>query len=195
MGESAYKTGDCKKAVPLLSKAVTLDQRQQQVFFFRAMCELEAEKFEDAQTDFERGIPVTGETFEVKVGLTRAYYGQKKYGSAYQQAEGVMALAETDKEKATAYYWRALSQEGRNAFREAIDDWQALLKLPKAAVTTEMRATAEEHLKKLVVITPSPTLKPSATPTKTKVPPTPTKTKVAPTPTKKAPTPTRTPTP
>lgn len=186
MGESAYRTGDCAKALPLLTQGVKLDQRQRQVYFFRAMCELAAEDFEEAQTDFERGIPVTGETFVVKIGLTRAYYGQQKFGTAYQQAEGALAIAETDEEKALALYWRALSHEGRNAFSEARADWQAFLKLPESVMTDEMRATAEEHLKKLVVITPSSTPKPSSTPTKTKTP--------LPSPTKKTPTPTRTPT-
>ena len=196
LGESAYRTGDYEKAVPLLTKGITLDPRQRQVYFYRAICLLEAEDFEEAQADFERGIPFTGETFEVKIGLTRAYYGQEKFGSAYQQAEGAMVLAKTDEEKALALYWRALSHEGRNAFREAIDDWKAFLKLPESAMTDEMLATAQEHLKKIVAVTPSPTVKASSTPTKTKTPVrTPTKTPVVTstkTPTK---TPTRTPTP
>ncbi|MFZ5881681.1 MAG: tetratricopeptide repeat protein [Chloroflexota bacterium] len=189
LGEAAYRTGDCEKAVTLFTKSITLDPRQRQVYFFRAMCELEAEDFEEAQADFERGIPVTGETFEVKIGLTRAYYGQEKFGTAYQQAEGAMALAQTDEEKALVLYWRALAHEGRNAFKEARDDWQALLKLPKSATTEEMRAAAEEHLEKLARMTPSPTLKPTNTPTRTKTPPPPTNTK------KPTPTPTRTRTP
>ena len=196
LGESAYRTGDYEKPDQLLTKGITLDPRQRQVYFYRAICLLEAEDFEEAQADFERGIPFTGETFEVKIGLTRAYYGQEKFGSAYQQAEGAMVLAKTDEEKALALYWRALSHEGRNAFREAIDDWKAFLKLPESAMTDEMLATAQEHLKKIVAVTPSPTVKASSTPTKTKTPVrTPTKTPVVTstkTPTK---TPTRTPTP
>lgn len=175
LGESAYKTDDCEKAIPLLTKGITLDARQRQVYFIRAMCLLEAKDYEEAQTDIERGIPFTGETFEVKIGLIRAYYGQEKYGSAYQQAEGAMALAKTDEQKALAYYWRALSYEGRGSLRSAINDWKALLALPESAMTDEMRATAEQHLKKLAAITPSPTPKPSLTPTKTKPAPTPTK--------------------
>jgi tetratricopeptide (TPR) repeat protein len=192
LGESAYRTGDCEKAIPLLTKGITLDPRQQQIYFFRAVCLLEAGDYEEAQADFERGIPFTGETFEVKIGLTHAYYGQEKFGTAYQQAEGAMVLAKTDEEKGLAFYWRALSHEGRGAIKDAAADWQALLNLPKAATTDEMRATAEEHLKKIALMTPSPTLKPTSTPTRTKTPPPPTSTKKAPTPT---PTRTRTPTP
>jgi tetratricopeptide (TPR) repeat protein len=191
LGESAYKTGDCEKAIPLLTTGVTLDARQRQVYFIRAMCLLEAKEYEEAQTDIERGIPFTGETFEVKIGLIRAYYGQEKYGSAYQQAEGAMALAETAEQTALALYWRALSYEGRGSLRSALNDWKALLDLPESAMTGEMRATAEQHLKKLAAITPSATPKPSLTPTKTKTPP-PSPTKKPSTPT---PTPTRTPTP
>lgn len=192
LGESAYMTGDCDKAVPLLTKGITLDPRQQQIYFFRAKCLLEDGDYVEAQTDFERGIPFTGETFEVKIGLTRAYYGQEKFGTAYQQAEGAMVLAKTDEDKGLVLFWRALSHEGRNAFKEARDDWQALLKLPESATSEDMRATAQEHLEKLAQMTPSPTLKPTSTPTRTKTPLPPTDTKKAPTPT---PTRTRTPTP
>ncbi len=191
LGESAYKTGDCEKALPLLDKGISLDSRQGQIYFIRAMCLLEAEKYEEAQTDIERAIPTVGETFEVKVALIRSYYGQLKYGSAYQEAEGAMALAETDEQTALALYWRAMTFEARGSLKSSINDWKALLAMPASAMTEEMRTTAEEHLKKLVVITPSPTPKPSLTPTKTKTPP-PSPTKKPSTPT---PTPTRTPTP
>ena len=121
------------------------------------------------------------------MALIRSYYGQLKYGSAYQEAEGAMALAETDEQTALALYWRAMTFEARGSLKSSINDWKALLAMPASAMTEEMRTTAEEHLKKLVVITPSLTPKPSLTPTRTKTPP--------PSPTKKPSTPTRTPTP
>ncbi len=99
----------------------------------------------------------------------RAYYALQKFGSAYQQAEGAYALAETDQEKALALYWRALSNEGRGAISEAVKDWRALLKLPASAMSEAMRTEADEHLRTIALITPSPTPKP-VTPTKTRTP-------------------------
>ncbi len=186
LGEAYYKTGDYKTALPLLNKGLTLDATQQQVYLYRAFCLLETGDPKEAQADFERAIPFLTETFEIKIGLTRSYYAQEKYGNAYQEAEGAMSLAKTDEQHALALYWRALSNEGRIAFKEAVKDWQALLKLPASAMTAEMRSTAEDHLRKIALMTPSPTPKPS-TPTKTKTP--------VPTGGTKTPTPTRTPTP
>jgi len=186
LGEAHYKTGDCKTAAPLLTKGLTLDSTQHQIYLYRADCLLETGDPVNAQADFERAIPFFTQTFEIRIGLTQAYYNQKKFGSAYQEAEGAMSLAKTDEQKALALYWRALSNEGRAALNEAVKDWQALLKLPASAMTAGMRSTAEDHLRKIALMTPSPTPKPS-TPTKTKTP--------VPTGGKKTPTPTRTPIP
>ena len=186
LGEAYYKTGDYKTALPLLNKGLTLDPTQRQVYLYRAFCLLETGDPIEAQADFERAIPFLTETFEIKIGLTRSYYAQEKYGNAYQEAEGAMSLAKTDEQHALALYWRALSNEGRTAFREAVKDWQALLKLPASAMTAEMRSTAEDHLRKIALMTPSLTPKPSP-PTRTNTP--------VPTGGTKTPTPTRTPTP
>jgi hypothetical protein len=66
---------------------------------------------------------------------------------------------------ALALYWHALSQEKRGEMKEAVKDWQELLKLDADVMTPEMRAEAETHLK--AVVTPTNTAKP-VTPTATK---------------------------
>ena len=79
------------------------------------------------------------------------------------RAEVLKSLAETDEEMALALYWHALSQEKRGEIKEAVKDWQALLKMDADVMTAEMRAEADQHLK--TVVTPTNTEKP-ATPTK-----------------------------
>jgi tetratricopeptide (TPR) repeat protein len=169
MGECYYQAEDYETAIELLTKAIRLDARQRQVYQYRAFSYLETDHPAEALADFDRAVPFTGETFEIKIGQVRAYYAQKKYGSAYQQAEGAFALAKSDKEKALALYWRAMSNEGRGAIKDAIKDWQALLKLPVSAMTEQMRTQADEHLRTMALMTPSPTAKP-VTPTKTPTP-------------------------
>ena len=169
IGECYYRTGNYKQAIEYLTKGLHLDARQRQVYLYRAFSYLETDQPEEAQADFDRAIPFTGETFEIKIGQVRAYYSQKKFGSAFQQAEGAFALAQNDQETALALYWRALSNEGRGAIKEAIRDWQALLKLPVAAVDEKMRTEADEHLRTISLITPSPTPRP-VTPTRTRTP-------------------------
>jgi len=184
LGECYYQTKDYKTAIDFFTKAIRLDSRQRQIYLPRAFSYLETGNPDEAQVDFDRAVPFAGETFEIKIGQTRAYYAQEKYGSAYQQAESAYVLAKGDEEKAIALYWRALSNEGRGALKEAISDWKALLALPASAMSEAVRLEAEEHLQAIVKITPSVTPKP-VTPTRTRppVPGTPTRT------------PTRTPTP
>ncbi|MGE5251846.1 MAG: tetratricopeptide repeat protein [Bacteroidota bacterium] len=183
LGECYYRTGDYENAIKFLTLAIQLDPRQRQIYQYRAFSYLETGDPEAALDDFDRALPLGGQAFEMKIGQARAYYAEKKFGSAYQQAEAAYSLAKSDEQKATALYWRALSNEGRGAMAEALKDWQALLKLPASAMTAAMRAEASEHLSKLAAMTPSATPRP-VTPTRTRTAPvTPTRT------------PTRTPTP
>jgi hypothetical protein len=105
---------------------------------------------------------------------------QGRAGSASLLVEKTKSLAETDEQKALAYYWSAQVYEEREEFDEAAEHWQLLLDLPEEAMTADMRAEAEERLAALA--TPTATLTPTGTPTPR--PRTPTRT----------PTPARTPT-
>jgi len=169
LGETLFRMEEYEAAIKTLTTALRLDPKQRQAYLYRAFAYLETGESEEAQADFDRAIQFTDETFEIKIGLVRAYYAQEKFGSAYQQSEGAMSLAEGDEETALALYWRALSNEGRGAMKDAARDWQALLALPASAMTAEMRTTAEDHLEAIAVFTPSPTSRP-VTPTRTRTP-------------------------
>jgi tetratricopeptide (TPR) repeat protein len=168
------------------------------------LCYLEAEEIDEARADLERAQQYFQDDFELNLSLMRISMLQERFGDAYLQGESVLSLAETDEEKALAYYWRALNFENREEPDKAADSWQELLALPANAMTRQMRAEAQAHLAGLRTATPSPTAtRKPVTPsvTKTNTPragtvtraPTPTRT---PTPTKtRTPTPTRTPSP
>jgi tetratricopeptide (TPR) repeat protein len=184
LGECYYQTGDYENAIKFMTKGIQLDRSQRQIYLHLAFAYLETGEPQLALDNFDRAIPSTGQTFEIRIGQTRALYAQEKYGSAFLEAGAALGLAKNDTQKALALYWRALANEGRGAISEAIKDWQALLKLPASAMTEAMRTEADEHLRQIARITPSPTPKP-VTPTRTRTP-------VPKTPTR---TPTRTPTP
>jgi hypothetical protein len=94
------------------------------------------------------------------------------------------SVADTDEETALALYWHALTQEKRGETKAAVKDWQELLQMDKDAMTAEMRAEAEQHLK--AVVTPTNTSKPvTATQTKKAGTATPTKKSGTATPTAK----------
>ncbi len=191
IGEAYYRAGDCETAIEALSAAISMDSRQRQSYLYRGLCYVEAGKADAAVSDLER---VSSDEFEPNIALMRAYMLQEHFGDAYLQGEKVLSMAETDEEKALAYYWRGLNFEKRKEPGNAADSWQALLSLPRSAVTSEMRAEAQEHLYQNRTPTPSFTPSPTrtgtrtATPTRT-LPPTRTQTPT------KTPTPTRTPSP
>jgi tetratricopeptide (TPR) repeat protein len=165
-------------------------------YVYRGLANLELDNIDQAVTDLETAHQVDEKSYEINLGLARAYFIQEKFGSAFLQVEAVKTLAKTDEQKALGLYWHALIQEKREQPKDAVKDWQALLAMDKKAMTAEMRETAETHLKSMATptVTPKP-VKKTPTPAPTSTPrggtgtPTPTPTR---TPT---PTPTRTPTP
>jgi tetratricopeptide (TPR) repeat protein len=150
------------------------------------MSHLEQGNTEDAVFDLERAYAVDEESFDINLGLVRAYFLQEKFGSAFQKVEACRVLAETDEQTAIAHYWKALVQEKRGEQASAVEEWQALLAMDPEAMTEEMRTEADRHLR--TIITPTNTLRPT---TRTS---TPAAIRTL-TPTPKGGTPTRTPTP
>ena len=134
-------------------------------YIYRGLANLELNNVDQAVEDLEKAFAEDDQSFEVNLGLARAYFIQEKFGSAFLKAEALKSLAETDEETALALYWHAMSQEKRGEFKAAVKDWQALLKMDPDVMTAEMRADAETHLK--AVVTPTNTEKP-VTPTATK---------------------------
>ncbi len=204
LGEAYYQTGDCEAAIDALGSAISMNSSQRRAYLYRGLCYLQEEEIDEAKADLDRAQQYYQDDFELNLSLMRISMLQERFGDAYLQGETVLTLAETDEEKALAYYWRALNFEEREEADNAADSWQELLALPANAMTRQMRAEAQEHLPKLRTATPSPTLTkrpvtPSATRTATlrsgaaTRTPTPTRT---PTLTKtRTPTPTRTPSP
>ncbi len=188
IGEAYYQAGDCETAIEALSAAISMDSYQRKAYLYRGLCYVEVEDSEAAESDLERALQYFKDDFEIHLALMRANMLQEHFGDAYLTGEQVLALAETDKEKALAYYWRGLNFEKREEPDNAAESWQELLALPRSAVTKEMRAEAQEHL--YDIYTPTPTFTPTQTGTATNTP-TPTRTF---TPTK-TPTSSRTPTP
>lgn len=169
LGQAYFETGDYEAAVPNLTKGLSLDPSQRQVYIYRGLSYLELGDAEEAQADMERAAAFFDDSLDIKIGLTRAFYMQEKFGSAFLQIEAARALAKTNPERALVLYWRALVQEQRGEIDDAILTWQQLLRLPASAMTEEMRAEADRHVRTIGLITPSPTRTPTR-PTRTKTP-------------------------
>jgi len=166
LGQAYYELKDYQAAVENFDKAEALNPNgMRQYYVYRGLANLELENIDQAVDDLENALREDETSFEISLGLARAYFIQEKFGSTFVRAEVLTSLAKTDEETALALYWHALSQEKRGEMKAAVKDWQALLALDADAMTPEMRAEAEAHLK--AVVTPTNTAKP-VTPTATK---------------------------
>ncbi len=166
LGRAYFEFKDYKTSVENFDKAEELNPNgMRKYYIYRGLANLELDNIDQAVDDLENALSEDDTSFEINLGLARAYFIQEKFGSAFLRAETLKALAETDEETALALYWHALSQEKRGEIKDAVKNWQALLKMDKDVMTAEMRAEAEQHLK--AVVTPTNTSKPvTATPTK-----------------------------
>ncbi len=166
LGRAYYELKDYKSAVDNFDQAEKINRNGLRTFYiYKGLANLELNNLDQAVEDLEKAFAEDDQSFEVNLGLARAYFVQEKFGSAFLKAEALKSLAETDEETALALYWHALSQEKRGEFKAAVKDWQELLKMDPDVMTAEMRADAETHLK--AVVTPTNTAKP-VTPTATK---------------------------
>lgn len=166
LGQAYYELKDYQSAVDNFDKAEKINPNGLRKFYiYKGLANLELENIDQAVEDLEKAFAEDEKSFQVNLGLTRVYYLQEKFGSAFLKAEALKSLAETDEEIALALYWHALSEEKRGEIKIAIKDWQELLAMDEDVMTVEMRAEAEQHLK--TVVTPTNTAKP-VTPTATK---------------------------
>ncbi len=173
LGQAYAKTGDYRDAIEVLSSAVQYDPNQVQAYVYLGTAYLEMDNLAGAQVNFEKAISFFPDSFDANIGMTEIYYRKGTYGSAYLQAETSKAKAKTDAETALAIYWRALSQEGRQSYSDAIRDWRTLLAMPADDMTADMRQTAQAHLKQLTSPTATaavPTRTPSPRPGNTATP-------------------------
>lgn len=166
LGQAYYEKKDYKAAVEYLDKAYKLEPTGLSKFrFYRGFANLELDNIDQALEDLEKAYEVDETSFEINFAIMRINYIQEKFGTAYLKAESLKSLAETDEQTALVLYWHALIQEKRGEGRDAIRDWQALLAMDEDAMTAEMRADAETHLKSFVTATNTPK-KPTATATR-----------------------------
>jgi hypothetical protein len=117
--------------------------------------------------------------------MGRAMLATNDASEAYLTIIEAEKMAKTDQQKAIFLYYRALTLEGLNEQIAALRDWTALLGLPTAAMTDDIRAQARAHIIALQSATPPPSATLTATLTRT-----PKKSTSTPTPKKSTPTPT-----
>lgn len=167
LGKVQYLAGKYAESEKVLSRLIELAPRRGEAYLYRGLARLEVEKLEAAIDDLARAVLYFPESYEAHLGLARAFFMQKKYGNAYQEAERAYGFAEDMAQKAQAVYWRALSLEKLGQIGVAIRDWNALLTTYADVIGEAQRKEAQAHLNALRTLTPTQTPKPSSTPTHT----------------------------
>ncbi len=168
LGQAFTKTGQYKSAVDALNTGLKLDPNQVRSYIDLGVSDLGLNDLDNASINFKKALSFFPDSFDANIGLTETLYRNGTFGSAYLQAETSKSKATDDTQTALAIYWRALSQEGRGSFGDAIADWKTLLAMPAASMTPDMRKTAADHLKSIVTATSTP--KASNTPVPSRTP-------------------------
>jgi tetratricopeptide (TPR) repeat protein len=157
LGQANFELGDYEAATENFDKAESINSNGlRKYYLYKGLANLELNNIDRAVQDLEKATSADERSFVGNLGLLRAYYLQKKYGSAFLKAETLRSLAQTDEEIALTLYWHALVQEGRGDTKEALKDWNNLLLMDEGVMTPEMRAEAEKHLKSIVTQTNTP---------------------------------------
>ncbi len=190
-GQGLFLKKEYSGTLEALNHAIELDRKQTDAYYYRGLTLLELGQDPDrAVNDIYYILQIKPKSFQVNLDFGRALLADNRLSEALAQVRRALDLAETDAEKAQAYYYRALTYEAIGNVPTAIKDWKALLALPEEAAPAEWRELAEAHVK-ATVTPPPPTPTITRTPTVTRTPSrTPTG---APTPTPKPVKPTATP--
>ncbi len=183
LGDALYRVERYQDALAAFDRALQLDPKALNAVIGRGKVHLELEDSTKALDDFNKAYGLQKNNFEVVFGLGRAYLLAGNPGKAYVNFNAAFNLMKSDEEKARLYYYRALSLdgmaklEGRSYTTATINDWRALLALPREVVPEAWAKKASAEIDRLLgrgsTLTPSRTGTPSPTPSRTPISPTP----------------------
>jgi len=134
LGKAYYKINSFDQALGALNKSLELDEKLFDAFLFRGYTFLALENGEAAANDLVEASKLRPDSFASNIALAKALLLEERPGDAYRQINSSQKLAQSDKQLAEIYYWRARSLEASGNDASAVKDWQALLSLPEDVV-------------------------------------------------------------
>ncbi len=188
-GKLLFDIGEYQQAIQMMDRVTALERTRQEPYLYRFLSNVELGNGTEADKDLNAAMRFYPDLFDANLALIRAHVLNQRYGSAEQAIDKTESLAQTDEQKALAYYWAAIVYEKRDNTKKAAESWQLLLALPKTVVTADMLKQAQAYLSahptptsnvtatKTKLVTPTKTATPTRTPTPTPKTPTPTPTK------------------
>ncbi len=157
--------GSYEEALDAADRVMRLAPRSWQGLIQRANAYLRLNDALRAYEDFDQAFRLNNQSFEAGLGKGMARIAREDYNNAYVDIINVEKLIKTGTQRAEFLYYRALALDGLGEREIAYRDWVAILNLPEADTTPQMRATARERAESLR--TPTPTAFSSSTPAAT----------------------------
>lgn len=170
LGAAYEATGQADAAMQAFDKSLSIDHNQIDAYLQRGQISLERGDGNAALDDFSAALSIDKQSFAASLGKGRALLALGFNGDAYIQFNGAEALAQTDQERASLYYWRAQSLEVLGQTSVAAKDWRALLDLPTQAIPAEWAQVAYDHLHPTATPTPTGAVTATAAPRSTATP-------------------------
>lgn len=173
LGATYFSRNEYEKALTALNLALRLDNTSSQAHYWRGETYMALEEYEKAREDFTQALRYNQNFYDAGIGSVRSYFALGDFNNGYAELLKFERLINTDTDRATFLYLRAVSLGNIGFPREALRDWEALLALPEEAVTDEMRAEAQAKIDELRKVTPPPATRiPTNTiaPTNTRMP-------------------------
>ena len=157
LGWAHYEIGeDYQAAFDAIDKALSLDEENGLAYQIRGLSALAIGDAPQAVNDIAAARLLLPDSFELSSGLARAFLAVGNADNAYVQINASKNLAQTDREFAELYYYRATIALEIAQIDRARLDYQALLDLPEDIVPEEWRLEAHLYLN-------PPTATPTAT--------------------------------
>ena len=165
LGQAYAQNGDSQDALAALSQVLKLDPQNYNARFQRGLVELDFDMAQAAVDDLRIAWNLNPNSFDVTLARARASLATNDLSGANTLLDAAARLQQTDADQAGVFYYRAQVMEALKNNPAAVLAWQALLKLPTAAVPPAWLNEADQHLRALA--SPTPTLTLSLTPTLT----------------------------
>ncbi|MBC8508277.1 MAG: hypothetical protein H8D34_25760, partial [Chloroflexi bacterium] len=135
---------------------------------YRGLTALETDDPRQAVNDLYLARTLLPDTFEMSIGMARAFWANGNINDAYVQVNASENLAKVDRDFGKLYYYRAQIAHELSQFDQEKLDWKALLDLPEGTVPEEWRAQADLYLNPPTATpTPTKTFTSTVTPTST----------------------------
>lgn len=167
MSHALIADGKYEEALQYANDALKLDKKSLPSLVARGEIYLQQEKVEEALVDFNAALRVDKNSFEANIGIARIQISKTLFGSAYEYSRVAYDLAQTDPQKATALYYRALALIGLEENNAAAKDLEELMKYPEDVLPADLYANALRVYEQVVTPTPTPASRNTPTPSAT----------------------------